>query len=478
MLTVATVADRSGRYYAADLASEPGVVGQRHTGRWLAGAAHDLGMTGAVAPEDLSTVLEGRDPRRDRHLTSKMGTVAAYDLVYSAPKSVSACFALGDDDTRNAIRRAHQVAVEASMGYVGRHVLSVRRRAGAERHPQAVEGPLAAAFDHVASRSLDPHLHTHVVLANIGHGVDGRWSALDGRPVFLHAHAAGALYEAALRRELGQALGIRWQFRPDDGIELAGVPAELRGAFSGRSAEIRAQAFDHGSGSAAARRVAWAATRDPKPGGVSAEDLDLLWRARAASVGIGPAEIMALTVGAQVPAPRRHDVAAEPRDRSGSLDERRFARLLLTGGSGVTRRDVVAAWSGSALAGEQVGAIDRAVERWVPTAGIGVWEPKVAPSEALAPRAAVAALGPRPSGVHGQDVWRATASEIDRYVARYSSVGRGAPAGPLSPATMARMPAGQLAQYLSLQRTVRHARQELGRDHQRPMERRSLALWR
>ena len=57
------------------------------------------------------------------------------------------------------------------------------------------EGVLApgAGFEHFTSRAGDPHLHSHVVVANMAHGVDGRWSAIDGRGLYAHARAAGAL---------------------------------------------------------------------------------------------------------------------------------------------------------------------------------------------------------------------------------------------------------------------------------------------
>ena len=60
-------------------------------------------------------------------------------------------------------------------------------------------GFVAAAFRHRASRAGDPLLHTHVVIANVTQGPDGRWSALDGRLLYRHATAAGYLYQASLR---------------------------------------------------------------------------------------------------------------------------------------------------------------------------------------------------------------------------------------------------------------------------------------
>lgn len=64
-------------------------------------------------------------------------------------------------------------------------------------------------FGHLTSRSGDPHLHTHVVVA---HPVRyrGRWTALDGRRCFPCAKPVGHLDEAQLRAELTRRLGVEW----------------------------------------------------------------------------------------------------------------------------------------------------------------------------------------------------------------------------------------------------------------------------
>ena len=54
-------------------------------------------------------------------------------------------------------------------------------------------GMVAAAFDHWDTRTGDPNLHTHVVLANKVQGPDGRWRSVDSRA--LH-HAAVAVVRA------------------------------------------------------------------------------------------------------------------------------------------------------------------------------------------------------------------------------------------------------------------------------------------
>ena len=58
------------------------------------------------------------------------------------------------------------------------------RRPPRQRRPISVPGNgfIGAAFRHRTSRAGDPQLHTHVLVANMTRGPDGRWTALDGPP--------------------------------------------------------------------------------------------------------------------------------------------------------------------------------------------------------------------------------------------------------------------------------------------------------
>src|SRR5688500_20178566 len=87
---------------------------------------------------------------------------------------------------------------------------AVTRRGAGGTHVIAGNGLVAAAFRHRTSRAGDPQLHTHVLVANLTLGADGRWSALDGRRLYAHAKTAGYLYEARLRAELTRELGLEW----------------------------------------------------------------------------------------------------------------------------------------------------------------------------------------------------------------------------------------------------------------------------
>jgi conjugative relaxase-like TrwC/TraI family protein len=76
----------------------------------------------------------------------------------------------------------------------------VRRGQGGVVVEEATGLP-AAGFRHRTSRAGDPQLHTHLLVANLGRGSDGRWSALDGRRLYAHARTASFVYQAVLRAE-------------------------------------------------------------------------------------------------------------------------------------------------------------------------------------------------------------------------------------------------------------------------------------
>ena len=66
-----------------------------------------------------------------------------------------------------------------------------------------------------------------------GAGVDGRWSALDGRRLYAHARTASFIYQAVLRGELTRTLGVEWTPVRDGIAEVVGVPRPvLRGVQS------------------------------------------------------------------------------------------------------------------------------------------------------------------------------------------------------------------------------------------------------
>src|SRR5215218_7375406 len=341
---------------AAELELE-GVVGEGELGRLISGR-HPL--TSAVLrshPPRKQITVERIDPATgERRLEQKtLSPVAGYDLVFSPPKSVSLLHALGSEDVRHTVNQAHLAAWQAALAYLEQRACVTRRGKNGVMRERG-SGFVAAAYQHRTSRAQDPHLHTHVIVANMTKTPsDGEWRALDGRPILEHYRlAAGYLYQCQLRFELSRSLGIEWQ-QPENGMaEIAGVPEEALRAFSRRRAQVLNYLERRGSSGFYAAKVAAIQTRDRKEP-IDLPRMRLEWQARAAEHSLGRRELKRLL----------------GRTLVRELDERRVVEIAaqLAGPEGLTEKrstfaetDAVMAWAQALRQGapaEQVLALVR-----------------------------------------------------------------------------------------------------------------------
>ncbi|GAB6986813.1 MobF family relaxase [Nocardioides pyridinolyticus] len=193
----------------------------------------------------------GREPADARELAAaiakhsrpKTNAVAGYDLTFSPVKSVSVLWAISDPKTAAVIERAHQAAIKDALGFIESKALFTRRGTNGVRQVD-VRGLVATAFTHRDSRAGDPDLHTHVAVANKVQTLDGKWLAIDGRPLHKAVVSASETYNTALERHLVDALGVRFEERPNEDArkrpvrEIVGVDPELNRRFSKRRASV------------------------------------------------------------------------------------------------------------------------------------------------------------------------------------------------------------------------------------------------
>jgi conjugative relaxase-like TrwC/TraI family protein len=413
-------------------------------------------------------VLSGRHPENGHPLVVRPGTVAGYDLTFAAPKSVSVLLGLAGAEAAAAVEVAHDVAVGRALGYVDRRAMAVRRGDVDERIVVPTDGAIGAAFTHRVSRALDPHLHTHVVVANVARGPDGRWTGIDGRGLFAHAVAVGELYDAELRRGLSTALGVSWSVGAAGHYEVDGIGADVIGAFSGRRAEIDEHRAAHGSTSRRGARVAWAVTRDPAVDGVDFDDLRRRWAARAAGLGF---ELSWLPERGRPSRPLGND---GPGRDAATVDEYRFAAGLGWPDRAAARRDVVGAWAGALMAGAAIADVERCVDTLVgPDDAVGVAERQRGTVGLVPTSSVVRALGPRPGRPEQLAEWQRAATDIDRYRARWTVADPVRALGIDGGGTeLSALPVDRLADHLEVSRRVAETRRRLGRP---PLDRTAFA---
>ena len=254
--------------------------------RWIGSAAPELGLHGAVDREDLLVTLQGFDPRTGEALVQKAGVDRryAFDLTFSAPKSVSIAWAVGNEEVKRGIEAAQDRAVEKTLAFI-EEKFALGRRGSAKEGTITKEHVklLAAVYRHGSSRELDMQIHSHAMLQNLGLRADGTWGALNEKEIFEWKLALGAVYRAGLSEEM---LILGFGIESDrEYFRLAGIPPELEEEFSKRRAQIEAALAGKGLSGGKASEVAALDTRKGKAV-VEAEILREEWTKIAGEHGI------------------------------------------------------------------------------------------------------------------------------------------------------------------------------------------------
>ena len=277
--------EREGGYYARH---DPE---HRRASCWHGAGAAALGLKGRVNAWPFRAVLEGKVPKTDirlgrRRREGETEHEPGHDITFSAPKSVSLEGLLwGRDD----VVRAHDGAVRAVLDFIEARLLETRVWDREFRRMRRVPAPsmVAATFRHIASRDLDPQLHTHAVIANMTQDAEGRWRSLDTGRLKAAEKLIGAHYRNELARRLMER-GYTLSSSMAGGVpsfEIAGYGRAELAAFSNRRLAILRYVKERGwTYNAARAQQAALATRARKnePGRAA---LEALWRGRAREFG-------------------------------------------------------------------------------------------------------------------------------------------------------------------------------------------------
>ena len=339
-------------------------------GQWMGDAAAQLGLSGEVGADQLTAMLTGRNPVDGSPLLGRQGVpgrgpVPGFDLTFSAPKSVSLAWALGGPETGRAVMDAHHRSIDAALHYVQREACWTRRGAGGAEFVKG-NGFLAAGFDHRSSRNGDPQLHTHVLLANATQGPDGRWTRLYHPAVYDHLKTAGYVYEANLRHELTQSLGVEWQEVRKGIAEIEGFADSHLREFSTRRAEIL-EAAGGADASGRAREVATLATRGAKEREIAPETLHERWRTRAQEIGLDREAIQsALEPSSETRWRRESPADADPR----TVSAWQVDRAVTAAASHFDRRDVVQAVAGLCRDGAPAAEVERMADEFLASGSV------------------------------------------------------------------------------------------------------------
>lgn len=217
------------------------------------------------------------------------------DLVLDLPKSLSTAWALAGDELAAGFEDEWLASVGDAVAALEQwtaYGMAGHHGDGQQAERVSTSGFLGWTTLHRSARPVDgavgdPHLHVHVNLAHMAKGEDGQWRtiAAGAEDLLRHAHLVNEIAEARLRARLTERYGARFERSETTGAwELAGVPEQLRDAFSRRHHQVVADAGEGATRDqqkAAARRTAEAKI----DGDQEAERTG--WRARAVSALAG-----------------------------------------------------------------------------------------------------------------------------------------------------------------------------------------------
>jgi conjugative relaxase-like TrwC/TraI family protein len=207
----------------------------------LAAGCHPVTGQRLIKPSHVSRT----DPVTGQRVTGGGFHVPGIDCNLSPPKSVSALLPFISPAGQAALERAHLAAVRVTLQELEARVAACRPSVNGEQMHTPGELGVAVFTHHTsrpttevaaeAGRPPDPQLHSHAFMFNLAF-CQGRYLAVDSRPIYQFATTAEAIYSCQLAAEL-ERLGYRlaWrQTRKGRSWELAGVDREIIDLFSSR----------------------------------------------------------------------------------------------------------------------------------------------------------------------------------------------------------------------------------------------------
>lgn len=254
-----------------------------------------LGLDDIAQAEQVERLANGLHPITGEALVrgAGKGHVMGLDMTFSAPKDVSAVFAGAGPATREALIECLHQSARAALDFA--ESAAVTRHGQGGRIKQVAEAAVAACYTHFASRALDPQLHVHAFMFNVGKRQgSAEWSALEHRPQFERKMATGILFRTELAHRL-RGLGFH-VVKDGPYFTLRGIDDAQREALSTRSRQIAEYLQESGMGdgaSQAAREIAALNTRAAKSE-PSLPELIGRFERQAASIGITPESVLAM----------------------------------------------------------------------------------------------------------------------------------------------------------------------------------------
>ena len=253
-------------------------------GELLGQGAEKLGIKGQIHDFQVyENLVKGLTPDGSKSLNQREVDLeqrkVAVDCTFAAPKSVSLCALVGGD---KRLIEAHNRAVEKVLELMEREYSQTRIGTGDNREVVQTGNHIIAKFNHIESRELDPHLHSHCLVMNMTQAPSGEWYSHLNDAIFKKQKLLGMMYQHSLALE-AEKLGYEVKWREHGQFEIKGFKEEDLVGFSKRRQQILAKVGPDSSWHE--QEKARKKTRRKKEV-VSPEELEARWQSEAKILGL------------------------------------------------------------------------------------------------------------------------------------------------------------------------------------------------
>ncbi len=259
--------------------------GYYEQGKWLRQGAEKLELKGEIKDFKVyENIVKGLSPDGSKRLNQRGvdedKRKAAVDCTFEAPKSVSITALLGGDER---LIEAHNQAVEEVLQLMEERYAQTRIMVdGKTQDVIRTRNLIVAKHDHIESRKLDPHIHSHCLVMNATQAPNQEWYSHLNDAIFKNQKLLGMMYQHRLAAK-AEKLGYEVEWKDNGQFDIKGYSEKDLMDFSKRRKQILAVA--RAEASWAERERAWKKTRTNKEY-VPPDELKARWREEAKALGI------------------------------------------------------------------------------------------------------------------------------------------------------------------------------------------------
>jgi conjugative relaxase-like TrwC/TraI family protein len=238
--------------YYKNLDKDDYYISSEYIGTWHGKLKKKFNLGDQVALDEFDNIMSSKHPKTAKDLFPPNQNIerVAWDLTFSACKSLSILWALSLPEIQENISKAQTNAVKETLDFLEAKLIRVNRGKNGQIK-QNSDGVLSLLVNHYTSRELDPNIHTHVLLANMTQAPDGKLMGIDSRNIYNWQKVLGAMYRAELAKQI-KAMGISIE-QDGESFRLKKIDKRLEPAFSTRTKQIKKELEKYGVRSSASK---------------------------------------------------------------------------------------------------------------------------------------------------------------------------------------------------------------------------------